>query len=81
MHLASRLLHNYLIAPDACVLLGLEVRRGSNWTSIPFLAIETLQNNYTSSSSLFICGPGLVTSVIAKRDWLSLDVTQFKSII
>jgi hypothetical protein len=68
MYLASRLLYNYLIAPDACVLLGLEVRRGSNWTSIPFLTIKTLQNNYTSSSSLFIYGPRLVTSVIAKRD-------------
>jgi hypothetical protein len=78
---SSRLLYNYLIAPDARVLLGLEVRRGSNWTSMPFLAIETLQNNYTSSGSLFIYGPGLVTSVIAKRDWLSLDFTYFKSII
>jgi len=68
MHLASRSLYNYLIAPDACVLLSLEVKRGSNWTSIPFLAIKTLQNNHTSSSSLFICGRGLVTSVIAKRD-------------
>jgi hypothetical protein len=80
-HLSAKLLYNYPVAPDARVLLGLEVWRGSNWTPAPFLAIETLQNNYTSSSSLFICGHGLVASIIAECDCFSLDIAQYESII
>jgi hypothetical protein len=42
MHLALQLLYNYLITLNAYVLLSLKVKRGSNRTSIPFLAIKTL---------------------------------------
>ena len=44
-------------------MLSLEVRRGSNWASIPFLTIETLQNNYDMMMELQLDNMNMFTVI------------------